>query len=134
MAQRGQQSQKWVVCMFSPADAHIAICDPQRLPGPQAVIRVADCACVIVKALREGDHQALLLQARLNDHTKAAKPGVWPAAALPADVELQLADPTTVYLWLQAFHDLRRRGKPDRQIGASHWQEWLQADMQHATV
>ena len=42
VAQRGQQSTKWVVCMFSPADAHIAVCDPERLPGPEAVIRVAD--------------------------------------------------------------------------------------------
>ena len=39
------------------------------------------------------------------------------AAAHPADLELQLAVQTTVYHWLQAFHDLRRRGKPDREIG-----------------
>ena len=38
VAQRGQQSPKWLVCMFSPADAHIAVCDPGRLPGPEAVI------------------------------------------------------------------------------------------------
>ena len=92
--------------MFSPADAHIAVCDPERLPGPEAVIRVADCARVIVKALREGERHALLLQARLEDNPKAAKPGVWPAAARPADLELQLVVPTTVYHWLQAFHDL----------------------------
>ena len=36
----------------------------------------------------------------------------------------------TVYHWLQAFHDLRWRGKPDRQIGSTHWQTWLQADVQ----
>ena len=86
VAQRGQQSPKWVVCMFSPADAHIAVCDPEHLPGPEAVIRVADCARVIVKALREGEHHALLLQARLKDNGRAARPGVWPAAALPADL------------------------------------------------
>ena len=56
VAQRGQQSPKWVVCMFSPADAHIALCDPERLLGPEAVVQVADCACVIVKAQQEGDH------------------------------------------------------------------------------
>ena len=120
--------------MFSPADTHIAVCDPEHLPGPEAVIRVADCARVIVKALREGEHHALLLQARLKDNARAAKPGVWPAAALLADLELQVAVPTTVYHWFQAFHDLRWRGKPDRQIGATHWQEWLQADAQHTTV
>ena len=109
--------------MFSPVDAHIAVCDPERLPGPEAVI------CV-VKALWEGEHHALLLQVRLKNNAKAAKPGVWPAAARPADLELQLAVPTTVYHWLQAFHNLRWRGKPDRQIGATHWQEWLQADAQ----
>ena len=38
---------------------------------------------------------------------------MWPAAALPADLELQLVVPTTVYHWLQAFHDVRWRGKPD---------------------
>ena len=32
VAQRGQQNPKWVVCMFSPADAHIIVCDPERLP------------------------------------------------------------------------------------------------------
>ena len=52
---------------------------------------------------------------------------MWPAAAHPADLELQLAVPTTVYHWLQAFHDLRWRSKPDRQIGSTHWQTWLQA-------
>ena len=35
-----------------------------------------------------------------------------------------------MYQCLLAFHDLRWRGKPDRQIGATHWQEWLQADAQ----
>ena len=102
-----------MVCMFSPADAHIAVCNPERLPGPKAVIRVADCARVIVKTLREGEHHALLLQVRLKDKPRAAKPGVWLAAARPADLELQLAVPTTVYHRLQAFHDQRSRGKPD---------------------
>ena len=133
VAQRGQQNPKWVVCIFSPAGAHIAVCDPARLPGPEAVIRVADCARVIVKA-REGKHHALLFQVRLKDNARAATPGVWPAAALPADLELQLAVPTTVYHWLRAFNDLRWRIKPDRQIGATHWQEWLQADTQQDTV
>ena len=98
VAQRGLWSRKWVVCMFSPADTHIPICDPQRLPGPETGFHVADCARVIVKALQEGNHHALLLQARLKDHAKAAKPGVWPEAALlPTDMQLQLAVPTTVY-------------------------------------
>ena len=119
--------------MFSPADAHIAVCDPKRLPGPEAVVRVADCTRMIVKALREGKHHALLLQVRLKENAKAAKPGMWPAAAHPADLELQLAVPTTVYHWLQAFHDLRWRGKPDRQVSATNWQEWLQADTQRDT-
>ena len=122
VAQRGHQNPKWVVCMFSPADAHIVICDPQRLPGPEATIRMAGCARVIVKALKEGDHHALLLQARLKDHAKEAKAGVWSKAALlPVDLELQLMVPTTVYHWLQAFHDLRWRGKPDRQISLTPW-------------
>ena len=55
---------------------------------------------------------------------------MWPAAAHPADLEPQLALPTTVYHWLQAFHNLRWRGKPDRQISSTHWQTWLQADAQ----
>ena len=59
---------------------------------------------------------------------------MWPAAAHPADLELQLAVPTTVYHWLQAFHELRWRGKPDRQIGSTHWQAWLQADAQRDAV
>ena len=134
VAQRGQQNSQWVVCMFSPADAHIVVCDPERLPGPEAVVRVADCTRMIVKALREGEHHALLLQVRLKDNARAAKPGVWPAAAHPADLELQLAVPTAVYHWLQAFHDLRWRGKPDRQIGAMHWQAWLQTDAQRDAV
>ena len=75
VAQRGQQNPQWVVCMFSPADAHIAVCDPERLPAPEAIICVADCTRVIVSALREGKHHALLLQVRLKDNTKAAKPG-----------------------------------------------------------
>ena len=120
--------------MFSPADAHIAVCDPERLPGPEAVVRVPDCICMIVKALREGEHHALLPQVRLKDNAKAAKPRVWPAAAHPADLALQLAVPTTVYHWLQAFYDLRWRGKPDRQIGTTHWQEWEQADAQRDAV
>ena len=120
--------------MFSPADAHIAVCNPERLSGPEAVIRVADCARMIVKALREGEHHALLLQVCLKDNAKAAKPKIWPAAAHPADLELQLAVPTTVYHWPQAFHHLRWRGKPDRQVGATHWQEWLQADTQSEAI
>ena len=134
VGQRGQQNPQWVVCMFSPADAHIVVCDPERLPGPEAVIRVADCTRMIVKALREGEHHALLLQVRLKDNARAASPGVWPAAAHPADLELQLAVPTTVYHWLQAFHDLRWRGKPDRRIGSTHWQTWLQADAQRDAI
>ena len=91
---------------------------------------MADCARVIVKALQEGDHHALLLQARLKDPAKAANPAVWLEAALPADLELQLAVPTTVYQRLQTFHDLS--GKPDRQVDATHWQDWLKANRQHA--
>ena len=106
VAERGQQNPQWVVCMFSPADAHIAVCDPERLPAAEAVILMADCPRVIVKALPEGEHHALLLQVRLKNNAKAAKPGVWPAAARPADLELQLAVPTTVYHWLHAFHHL----------------------------
>ena len=134
LAQRGQQKPQWVVCMFSPVDAHIIVCDPERLPGPEAVVFVADCTRMIVKALQEGEHHALLLQVRLKDNALAARPGVWPAAAHPADLELQLAVPTTVYFWLQAFHDLRWRGKPDRQIGSTHWQMWLQADAQRDAI
>ena len=134
MAQRGQQNPQWVLCTFSPADTHIAVSDPERPLGPKAVIRVADCARMIVKALQEGEHHALLLQVRLKDNAKAAKPGLWPAAAHPANLELQLAVPTTVYHWLQAFQDLRWRCKPDRQIGATHWQEWLQADAQREAI
>ena len=121
-------------CMFIPADAHIAPCIPERLPGPEAVTRVADCARIIVKALREGEHHALPLQVRLKDNAKAAKLGLWPAAALPTHLELQLAVRITVYHWLQGFHNLQWRGKPDRQIGATHWQEWLQADAQRNAV
>ena len=120
--------------MFSPADAHIVVCDPERLPGPEAVVRVADCTRMIVKALREGEHHALLLQVRLKDNARAVRPGVWPAAAHPADLELQLAVPHRVYHWLQGFHDLRWSGKPHRQIGATHWQEWLQADAQRDAI
>ena len=120
--------------MFSPADAHIVVCDPERLPGPEAVVRVADCTRMIVKALREGEHHVLLLQVQLKDNARAARPGVWPAVAHPADLELRLAVPTAVYHWLQAFHDLRWRGKPDRQIGATHWQAWLQTDAQRDAV
>ena len=36
VAQRGQQNPQWVVCMFSPADAHIVVCDPERLPGARS--------------------------------------------------------------------------------------------------
>ena len=134
VAQRGQQNPQWVVCMFSPADAHIVVCDPERLPGPEAVIRVAECTRMIVKALREGEHHALLLQVRLKDNARAARLGVWPAAGHPADLELQLAVPTTVYHWLQVFHNLQWRGKPDRQIGSVHWQAWLQADAQRNAI
>ena len=77
VAQRRQQNPQWVVSMFSPADAHIVGCDPERLPGPGAVVRVADCTRMIVKALREGEHHALLLLVRLKDNAKAARPGVW---------------------------------------------------------
>ena len=59
---------------------------------------------------------------------------MWQAAAHPADLELQLAVPTTVYNWLQALHDLRWRGKPDRQIGSTHWQTRLQADAQRDAI
>ena len=134
VAKRGQRHPQWMVCTFSPADAHIAVCDPERLPGPETVIRVADCARMIVKALREGELHALLLQVRLKDSAKAAKLGLWPAAAHPADLELQLVVPTTVYPWLQAFHDLRWRGRPDSRIGARPWQEWLEAHAQRDTV
>ena len=89
---------------------------------------------MILKALREGEYQALLVQVRLKDSARVAKPGVWLAAALPADVEFQLVVPITVYYWLQAFHDLLWRGKPDRQMGATHWQEWLQAHAQGNAV
>ena len=134
VGQRGQQNPQWVVCMFSPADAHIVVCDSERLPGPEAVVRVADCTRMIVKALRKGEHHALLLRVRLKDNARAARAGVWPAAAHPADLEHQLAVPTAVYHWLQAFHDLQWRGKPDSQIGATHWQAWLQADAQRDAV
>ena len=120
--------------MFSPADAHIVVCNPERLPGPEAVVRVADCTRMIVKALREGEHHALLLQVRLKDNALAARPGLWPAAAHPADLELQLAVPTTVYHGLQASHDLRWRGKLDCRIGSTHWQTWLQADAQRDAI
>ena len=134
VAQRGQQNPQWVVCLFSPAEAHIVVCDPEGLPGPEAVVRVADCTRIIVSALLEGEHHTLLLQVRLKDNARAAKPGLWPAAAHPADLELQLAVPTRVYHWLQAFHHLRWRGKPDRQISSIHWHVWLQADAQRDAV
>ena len=133
VAQRGQQNPQWVVCMFSPADAHIAVCDPERLPGPEAVVRVGDCARMIVKALREGKHHALLLQVLLKDNAKAAKPGVWPAVAHPADLELQPAVPTTVYHWLQAFHD-GGAIPTAKSAPRTPWQEWLQADTQRDAV
>ena len=120
--------------MFSPADAHIVVCDPERLPGPEAVVRVADCTPMVVKALREGKHHAFLLQVPLKDNAKAARPGVWLATAHPADLELQLPVPTTVYHWLQAFHDLRWRGEPNHRIGAMHCQAWLQAGAQRNAV
>ena len=120
--------------MFSPADAHIVVCDPERFPGPEAVVRGADCTCMIVKAPPEGEHHALPLQVLLKDKTRAARLGLLPAAAHLADLELKLAVPTTVYHWLQAFHDLRWRGKPDHRIGSTHWQAWLQADAQRDVV
>ena len=134
LAQQGQQNLQWVVCMFSQAEVHIAVCDPERLPGPEAVIGVADCARMILNVLQKSEHHALLLQVCLKDNAKAAKPGVWLAAAHPADLELQLVVPTTVYHWLQASDKLQWRGKPDRQIGATHWQEWLQTDAQRDAV
>ena len=120
--------------MFSPADAHIAVCNPEHLPGTEAVVGVADCTRMIVKALQEGKHHAQLLRVRLKDNAKAARSGVWPAAAHPTDLELQLAVQTTVDHWLQAFHYLRWMAKPDGQIGATHWHEWLQADAQHDPI
>ena len=107
---------------------------PRAPAGPEAVVCVADCTRMFVKALREGEHHALLLQVRLKDNARAARPGVWPAAAHPADLELQLAVLTSVYHWLQAFHHLRWRGKPDRRIGSTHWQTWLQADAQRDAI
>ena len=83
VAQRGQQNQQWVVCMFSPADTHIVVCDPERLPGPEAVIRVADCTRMIIKALREGERHALLLQVRLKDNARATRPGVVAGSGAP---------------------------------------------------
>ena len=62
VAQRGQQNPQWVVGMFSLADAHIAVCGSERLSRPEVVIRVAHCARLIVRALQEGKHHALLLQ------------------------------------------------------------------------
>ena len=101
VAQRGA---KWVVYPFSQADAHIVICDPPGLPGHEATVPPGNSPCVIVKALKEGKHHALLLQACLKEHAKAAKPGVWPGAALlPIDVEPQLAVPTTAYHWQPAL-------------------------------
>ena len=69
--------------MFSPAEALIAVCNPERLPSPEAVIRVADCARMIVKALREGDHHALLLQGRLRDNARAANSGAVAGGGAP---------------------------------------------------
>ena len=34
-AKRGLQNPKWVVCMFSPAEAHIAVWAPECLPVPR---------------------------------------------------------------------------------------------------
>ena len=132
VVQPGQHNRQWSVCMFSPSDGHIAVFDPERLPGPKAVIRGADCARVIVKA--EGEHHALLLKVRLQNNAKSAKLRVWPAAARPADLEIHLAVPTTVYHWLHAFRYLRWRRKPNCRIGATHWQQWLQADAQRDAV
>ena len=83
VGQRGQQNPQWVVCILSPADAHIVVCDPERLLGPAAVVCVADCNSMIVKALRQGEHHALLLQVRLKDNARAARLGLWPAAGGP---------------------------------------------------
>ena len=135
VAQRGRRNPKWVVCTFGPADAQLVVRNSQRLLGPKATICVANCASVIVKALRLGNHHTLVLQARLRDHAKAGKAGVWPVLTLlPIDLELQLAVPTTVYHWLEAFDQLQWRSKPDRQVSPTHLQEWLQADEQHAAI
>ena len=75
LAQQGQQNPQWVVCMFSPADAQIVVCDPERLPGPEAVVRAADCTRMIVKALREGEHHALQIQVRLKDNARGGEAG-----------------------------------------------------------
>ena len=57
---------------------------------------MADCVSVILKALKEGAHHALLLQARLPDDVKAPKLGLLTKAGLlPVVLELQLAVPTT---------------------------------------
>ena len=83
-------------CMFSPAEVPIILCDPQRLRGLEATICTADCASVIVKALKEGKHHGLLIQQCLRDQAKAAKRPVWPeAAVLPDNLELELAAPVT---------------------------------------
>ena len=131
VVERGQQSPKWLGCMFSQVDANIVICNPQPLPGPEAAIRMPDCRWVIVKALKEGDHHALLLKARHIDHAKASKPGPWPeAASRPIEHEVHLAVRTAEYHWVRAFQDLWWRVKPDCQISRTHWQDWLQADAQ----
>ena len=119
--------------MLSEEGAHIIIGNLQRLRGPEAAIRMANCACVMLKVLKEGTHHTLLLQARLKDHTKAAKPWLWPdVVLLPIGLELKLVGPTTAYHCLQVFHCQHWRAMPHRQISATHWQGWLQADAQSA--
>ena len=70
---------------------------------------------MVVKALKEGNHQALLLQACSKDHAKAPKVGVWPVApSLPMGPELQVVVRTTVYQGHQAFQVLRWGTLPTR--------------------
>ena len=54
------------------------------------MVRVADCTRMIVKALREGEHHALLLQVRLEDNARAAlaqlalhNPHIWANSLKP---------------------------------------------------
>ena len=55
-------------------------------------------------------------------------------ALLPVDLDLQPAVLTMANHWLQPIHNRRWRGKPDRQIGPTHGQEWLRAEEQQAAV
>ena len=122
-------------CGLSALYPHIVVWNPQRLAGPEATIRMADCASVVVKAPKRGNHYTVLLQARPRDHAKAVKAGVCPEAALlPPDLELQLAVATTAYHWPQAFPRLRWMDKADRQVRPRRWQEWPRADEQRTAV